>query len=255
MSTVIYDWVLERGLELGYQALNAVSLPPDETSFKMGDFEVERINQVVFHTSSAGDYLKVSIAAYDIDSKEETLDYLSILGAFGLSGARSLKQLYAMLPQEDDRIGYYEATWYPEENWGIGQYETEGVEDLRIWFTIWSDIEPTSISKPSLLPDVKILDADIPSQVKKSSAWFPLVYEHTLTIVNNESIDITVDWNVHSSETGDFGGGSITIPANSNKSIAERYFYETAGSIEITYTISYRGDELDSWSGTVNVIP
>jgi len=230
------------------------SIPIDGTGFKMGDFETQNINQRVFHTSSAGDYLKVSIVAYDIDSKKETLDYLSILEAFGVSGATSLKELYSLLPQEDDRIGYYESTWYAEENWGIGQYSTEGIEDLRVWFSIWSDTEPESISKPSLLPDVRIQSVDIPAQAKQSP-WGFIQYGHTLTIVNNESIDIQVDWNAHSSQTGDFDGGSKTIPANSSKSITKRYFYETAGQIELTYTISYKDSVIDSWSGTVNVIP
>ena len=231
------------------------SIPIDGTGFNMGDFETQKINQRVFHTSSAGDYLKVSIVAYDIDSKKETLDYLSILEAFGVSGATSLKELYSLLPQEDDRIGYYESTWYAEENWGIGQYSAEGIEDLRVWFSIWSDTEPESISKPSLLPDAKIQNVDIPAQAKKSSAWFPLVYKHTITVVNDEQIEIQISWNVHSSNTGDFDNGDITIPANSSKSITERYFYETAGQIELTYTISYRDSVIDSWSGTVNVIP
>lgn len=232
-----------------------VPLPPDETGFKMGDFEVRKINQRVFHTTSAGEYLKVSIVAYDIDSKEKTMSYLSILEAFGLSGASSLKQLYAMLPQEDDRIGYYESTWYPEDNWGIGQYSAEGIEDLRVWFTIWSDTEPASISMPSLLPDVRIQDVDIPNQVEKSSAWFPLYYKHMLTIVNNEPIDIKINWHAHSTDTGDFDEGSENIPAGSRKSITRSYFYETAGQIKLTYTISYKDSVIDSWSGTVNVIP
>lgn len=232
-----------------------VSLPPDETGFKMGDFEVKRINQRVFHTASAGEYFKVSIAAYDIDPKEKTMSYLSILEAFGLSGASSLKHLYAMLPQEDDRIGYYESTWYPEDNWGIGQYSAEGIEDLRVWFTIWSDTEPASISMPSLLPDVRIQDVDIPNQVEKSSAWFPLYYKHTLTIVNNEPIDIKINWHAHSTDTGDFDEGSENIPAGSRKSIIRSYFYETAGQIKLTYTISYKDSVIDSWSGTINVIP
>jgi len=231
-----------------------VAIPIDGTGFDMGDFETQKINQRVFHTSSAGDYLKVSIVAYDIDSKEETLDYLSILEAFGVSGATPLKELYSLLPQEDDRIGYYESTRYAEEDWGIGQYSAEGIEDLRVWFSIWPDIEPESISKPSLLPDVRIQNVDIPVQARQSP-WGFIQYDHTLTIVNNESIDITVDWNAHASDTGDFSDGSKTIPANSSKSITKRCFYENAGSIEITYTIFYRGSELDSWSGTVNVVP
>lgn len=147
--------------------ISQVSLPPDETGFKMGHFEVKRLHQPIFHTASVGEYLKLQILAYDIDSKEKTMSYLEILEAFGIPEASLLRQLYAMLPQEDDRVGYYERTWYPEDDWGIGQHAEVGVGDLRVWFSIWSDTEPAPPSKPSLF---------LPGKFNTFLAGFPLFY-------------------------------------------------------------------------------
>lgn len=235
-------------------------IPPAEGNvFDMGDFETTEINQRVFHTASIGDYLKVSIIAYDIDSKTETLDYLSVLEVLGeilgVPGVGTIKQIYSVWPEEDDPIGYYQYVWKPDENWGIGQYEAKGHDDLRVWFQIYSDIEPPLISKPSLIPDVNIQSVNLPSEVKRSSFPFLYWYTHTLTLVNNESIDVWVDWQANSSVTGDFAGGNVRVPANDCIIITEDYFYESVGITEVTYTISHNGRELDSWSGTVNVIP
>ena len=224
-------------------------LPPTKQGFKMGDFETKEINQRVFHTSSAGDYLKISIIAYDIDSKTETLDLLSMLEVLGAPGASELKKIYSLLPEEDDFIGYCERIWYPEENWGIGQYNAEGIDDFRVWFSVWADTEPAPISKPHLLPDVKIQSVSIPSQVKLWS-WV----SHTLTLANNEEHDITISWEAHSSVTGNFDGGSAAVRRN-GLDIKKQYLYDKTGLVEITYTISYKGTKLDSWSGTLKVIP
>lgn len=231
-----------------------IIIPPTEQGFKIGDFETKEINRRVFHTSSVGDYLKVSIMAYDIDSNTETLNMLSMFEMLGAPGATEFKKLYSLLPQEDDFIGYYEHIWYPEENWGIGQYDAEGHEDLRIWFSIWSDTEPAAIPKPNLLPDVKIKNVSIPSETEQS-AWV-LNTSHVLTLMNNEDHKITVNWNAYSSVTGNFGSGSATVPGNGHIDIKKMYAYDQKpGPVEIRYTISYRGTELDTWSGTVTVIP
>jgi len=48
-------------------------------------------------------------------------EFLSALEMLGVSGAAELKNFYSLIPNPDDRIGYYEYTWYPDENWGIDQ--------------------------------------------------------------------------------------------------------------------------------------
>ena len=90
--------------------------------------------------------MRYRLIAYDIDSKTETLDFLSMAGALGVPGADVLSVIYEFLPEEDDFIGYYENTWYADENWGIGQYEEVGFDDLRVWFSIYSDVPPLPFS-------------------------------------------------------------------------------------------------------------
>jgi len=240
----------------GFTEEEKIFIPLTKQGFDMRDFETKEINQRVFHTSSAGDYLKVSIVAWDIDSKDEILDALSILEALGAAGASELKTIYSLLPEEDDLIGYYEYIWYPDENWGIGQHNEVGHDDFRVWFSIYSDKEPPLVPRPCLLPDVRIRNVDVPSEVKNSSGLLlPYWYTNILTIVNRELVDVRVDWNAYSTARGEFAGGSEIIPANGSKTIARSYYYTTAGSIGLTYTISHNGHELDSWSGILNVIP
>jgi len=241
---------------------DATFIPPTKQGFQqIHDFETKRIDERVFHTSSVGDYLKVSILAWDIDSKAEILNDLAILEALGAPGAAELRTLYSLLPEEDDLVGYYQHTWGADENYGIGQHEAVGKDEFgndNFWigFSIWSDEEPPSISEPSLLPDVKIQSVNIPSQVKDSSGcFFPYEYDNTLTIVNKESIPVEVDWNAYSSAKGEiFDSGTVTIQANGYRSIIESYYYTTLGPVTETYTLYYNGEELDSWSGTLNVI-
>ena len=134
----------------------------------------------------------------------------------------------------------------------------EGAGDLKVWFRIWSEAELAAIPKPTFLPDVKIQDVDIPSDVRRAPdlVFIPAEYNlpHTLTIANNELMDVWIDWQAYSFVTGDFGGGNILVPAGGQKTITDNYFYKTAGTVEISYTISYKGIDLDSWSGTMVVL-
>jgi len=235
-----------------------VFIPWDKEGYKMESFETKAINQRVFHTSSVGSYLRISVAAWDIDSKNETLNALSVLEAFGIAGAAELRALYDMLPQEDDRIGDYSHTWYADENWSIGPHEISA-DNLLLGFSIYSDREPSLIPEPSILPDVKIQSVDMPSEVKQSNpGWYYFSwYSNNLTVVNNEDIPLVVDWDAYSSAKGAiFASGTVTIPANGHKSVPGSYYYDTPiGPLTETYTIYYRGKKLDSWSGTLNVVP
>jgi len=107
------------------------------------------------------------------------------------------------------------------------------------------------------LPDVRIQSVNLPSDAKKRGDWeiWSKTYYTTLRIVNNESVDITVDWQGHSSVTGNFDSGTVIVPKRSYKEIKRDYSYDTAGQLQITYKIFYEGTELDSWSGTMNVSP
>lgn len=84
-------------------------------------------------------------------------------------------------------------------------------------------------------------------------------YYNTLTLVNNEPIDVTVDWKVSFMQGGGYGSpysGSVLVGKNGGiATIREDYYYMITGTETVTYTISYRGTELDSRSGTVNAVP
>jgi len=230
-------------------------IPLGENTFSMSDFDVKTINQRVFHTSSVKDNLKVNILAYHRDqSKKDYLDMIQMMEWYYGDGITMLKNLILNMPENDKLIGYYDNTWYPDEDWGIGQYNEVGIEDLRVWFSIWSDSEPAAIPKPSLLPDVRIKSVSIPSETKQS-AWVNNT-SHVLTLVNNEEHKIPVNWNAYSSITGNFDSGRATVPGNGHINIKKMYRYDQKpGPVEIRYTILYKGTELDTWSGTLTVIP
>lgn len=244
----------------------ASSFPPNNQGMAMDDFHLEDLTETgeIFRTSEIGDYLKISVLAYSSEDVETKLAMWKMIEAFNPSIGGTLKQLYEQLPKKQILIGYYDYTWYPQDNWGIspGKYESIGTGDLKLWFRIWSETETNAISKPVFLPDVQILKVSIPSQVKKIPDNLIMIpaeymYRHSLTVMNNESMDIQIDWRVHSSAKGkDFDQGSTIIVAGDQANIVDSYFYKNApGNVTITYTISYRGIELDTWSGIVNVVP
>ncbi len=133
------------------------------------------------------------------------------------------------------------------------------------WKIIVTDSHGASTEGPiwdftteSALPDVRIQSVILPSDAKKRGEyeiWVIKTYYTTLRIVNNESVDITVDWQAHSSVTGDFDSGIVVVPRGSYKEIKRDYSYDTTGQVQITYKIFYEGTELDSWSGSMYVAP
>ncbi|MCD6599542.1 MAG: hypothetical protein J7L19_03110 [Dehalococcoidia bacterium] len=155
------------------------------------------------------------------------------------------------------RVGSYQNTWYPDEKWGIGQHEVSDGNFL-VGFSIWSDKKPSLIPEPLLLPDVTIELVDVPPQAKCSYGFTNELYTNTLTIMNHESVDVQVDWSVDwDALCSDFeicDKGTVTVPADRDVDISHRYFYKTVGIQGVTYTISQNGRELDSWSGSIDVI-
>lgn len=241
------------------------SFPPNNEGMIMEDFYLEDLmgQGNVFHTPSVGDYLRVSVLAYWSEDKEAKLAMWRAMEALE-PGVSTLRELYEKLPQKKVLIGYYENIWYPTQNWGIGpgKYEAVGSDDLRLWFRIWSTSEPEVIPKPQFGPEVRILAVSLPSSVKKRSASevvFVNTYPTTITLQNNEGIDIPVDVTIEGQgqclDLISFTGGKVTVPKYGHKEITAKYYYETAGARVITYTIYYRGMKIDSWSGTLNVLP
>lgn len=225
--------------------------PPSE----MNDFDIKTITNRVFHTASAGDYLKIEVMAYDIDSDTSMVDFYSLAEAFGIPYASELRQYYESLPEDIEFIGYYENIWYAEENWGIGQYSEEGIDDLMLWFSVYSHIEPSIPSKPILLPDIKIQKVDIPSEIKhRTGQFFYDTWSFDVTLINNEDFDITVELRRFDSDMEQYSSHDVTVPSNSTKYYEMDLWTWNTGVLSVSCSIYYNGDEIDSWAGSVNVI-
>jgi hypothetical protein len=228
-----------------------ITIPPASMTY----FETREINQRVFQTSSVGDYLKVSIVAYNVYNRDDTLSLLSAFEKLGQPVAGSLKTIVESLPKES-YIGYYDSIWYPADNWGIGSYEEKGVDNFRVWLRIWSGSEPPLIPKPEFLPNIKVKDVTIPSPISLGK-WGNHQVTHKFTLENNENFAIAVKWAANSSVTGDFDSGTVDLPGNGYKEITKQYMYDRKGTAEITYTIyyGYNGKQLDQRTVEVSVMP
>ena len=121
----------------------------------MGDYETKKIGRRIFHTSSIKGNLKMSVLAYHRDqSKTEYLALIRMMEWYYGDSINMLKQLVLNMTENDELIGYYENTWSPDELRGIKkQYSEVGVDDLRLWFSVWSDTESVPPPKPSLCPE------------------------------------------------------------------------------------------------------
>lgn len=243
----------------GIQTVQEI-IPPGEGTFSLNDYETIELNQRIFHTAVVGEYLKVGIIAYDDDPETLVSDILQaalpVVGAIiGLPDISSISAIFSAYEEEtgkplfenkDDYVGYFEGFWGSDESWGIGQHNTVGTGDFRVWLSIWSDNQPPPMPKPTLSPGIAIQNVDAPSEVEVGK-----VYTHTITLRNNESRSVAVLLKVHSSVTGDVESKFVTVPANGSIDVTDRIKYEPAGVRIMTYTILYKGRELDSWSGSV----
>jgi len=234
-------------------------MPPVEAAAveDVGDFKVMRINQEVFHTSAMKGGLSIGILAYDRDqAKSNFLDWIAMMEWYYGESILPLKNLVEAMPENDRLIGWYDETWYPEESWGVGNHTERGSDDLQVWYSVWSGAKPAPVPEPSLLPRVRIIDASIPSEVKQCPWTICPEYKHSWTLQNEEDCDIDVNWQGHSSVTGDFFKGSATVPSYGMKTVGGSWSYRQAiGPATLTLTIYYRAKELDSRSDTVMVVP
>lgn len=235
-------------------------IPPGEGTYPLNDYETMELNQRVFHTASVGEYLKITIIAYDDDPESLVSDILQaalpilgpIIGLPDVGGISAIFSQYEeatgkpLFENKDDYVGYFEGFWGSDESWGIGQHNSEGIGDFRVWLSIWSDNQPPPMPKPTLAPDVTIQSVDVPVEVEVGK-----YYTYHVTLRNNESRSVTVILNIHSSVTGDVSSKSVTVPANGSIDVTDTTKFEPAGVRIITYTIIYKGAELDSLSKTV----
>ena len=236
----------------------AYLIPPGDTDYDMGNFALKNAgHQRVFHTASVQGALKINVLAYHRDNSQK--DYLNALDMmewyYGSDSINMLRNLVLSMPENDHLIGYYTYTWYPDESWGVGQHTNVGTDGLRIWYSIWSGTDPGSTSQPTIEnPDVTIESITVPETISLGF-WESTYVQQTLRIKNNEDCDMSIDWQAHSSVTGDFDSGTAVVSANSYKDITKGYYYNTVGSVELTYTISHDGIVLDTKSANTEVVP
>jgi len=242
----------------GAQSIQEILPPGEGNAFYLSDYETTTLNRRVFHTPSSGDYLKVSILAYEDDPETAISDLvkggLAILGAImvnpTISGLGSVLSQYEqetgepLFKNEDDYVGYFEGFWGSDESWGIGQHNAVGKDDFRVWLSIWTDSQPQPMPKPTLIPDIAIENVDMLSQVEVGKRYTTII-----TLRNNESHSVTVTLKEHSSITGDVSSPAVVVPAKGNKDVIATAHCETPGDRAITYKLFYKGNEIDSWQG------
>jgi hypothetical protein len=235
-------------------------LPPGDGSFPLNDYETMQLNQRVFHTEAAGDYLRICIIAYDDDPETLVSDIikvaLPVLGSVFaqplLTGAGDILSQYEqktgkpLFENKDDYVGYFEGSWYAAESWGIGQYNAVGIQDFKVWLSIWPDKEPPPMSTPVLKPDVTIQSVDVPPEVEVGRS-----YNYSITLKNGESNSVSVTLKIVSSITGVVDTKSVTVPAKGTLVVTETTKFEPAGARTITYTLLFGGLELHSLSKSV----
>jgi hypothetical protein len=71
-------------------------------------------------------------------------------------------------------------------------------------------------------------------------------------------VDVTVTWQVHFFANGNPYSNysdTVTVPQNGYIDVTNKYYYTVAGTWTVTYTISINNSQVDTWSGTMTVLP
>jgi hypothetical protein len=112
--------------------------------------------------------------------------------------------------------------------------------------------------------NVRIERVTLPKDVKANP---DIRYPISFTLMNKESFDTTVTWQVFTSALGNdnndnsnsvpvnIDSGSVTVPGNRSVEVKNNYSYPSAESILVIYKIFYKGNQIDGWSGVLNVLP
>ena len=138
---------------------------PPGSFYALSDRDVTEVNERVFHRAAVGEYLRISVMAYEDDDNtlfDLVTAALPILAPYiGVAGtASSILSAYKeatgkpLFENTDDYVGYYEGFWSASESWGVGQHSWVGKDDLRLWFSISSDDGnlPRRPQNPSSIP-------------------------------------------------------------------------------------------------------
>jgi hypothetical protein len=230
------------------------SFPSSKEGVIVKDFSLQDLkSQIIYQTYTPGDYLKLSVLAYSCADKDTALTVLDAFKAYDPHQG-TVVNFYNGLSQSKQLIGYYERSWSSAESLGASKniYQ-ESAGDLCVWFRIWSTTGFPVMSKPKFVPDVKLQGVILPAARISYEPYIPSNYNTTFKIVNNEPVDLTLDWEAKSSTGGNFDGGKVLAPKGGVIDITKSYHYTTIGSSKLTYTISYNGVQLDSWSGNMKV--
>ena len=108
----------------------------------------------------------------------------------------------------------------------------------------------SGISCSEKTPEIRINNVDTPFQVevgKNTTA--------TVTIENDENESVTVVLTGNSSRIGQFISESILLPSNDTVHMTYKLDSSTLGTQYLTFGVSYKGNELDSWQRIVEIIP
>jgi len=119
-------------------------LPPQEASaFQVTPGVPTRVGQVVFRTSSVGDYLNLKVIAWEEDDlgwlvpiSQIVLPLLVGPTVAGVGDLFSTGMLEEALGGGNDPVGYFEGSWSSEDDWGAGRYLGVGSQDLQLWIDI-----------------------------------------------------------------------------------------------------------------------
>jgi uncharacterized repeat protein (TIGR02543 family) len=109
----------------------------------------------------------------------------------------------------------------------------------------------------TFVPGVKIQSVTLPSGAKTSPGYVLVLYSTTFRLVNNESVDVTVTWQVHFFANGNPYSNysdTVTVPQNGYIDVTNKYYYTVAGTWTVTYTISINNSQVDTWSGTMIIL-
>ena len=237
-----------------------------QPDYEIPNYDTEYVGKTVFSTGRVGDYYRVAVLAYHRFEKS-TIPWGEI-GAAVSAGTGSIwpgiiGQIIEIINNygpDYEYVGSYTGLWSRYNSWGMGQYSGVGEDDLRLWFRIWSDSPQEPISQPFVgSPNVIIHNVDIPSEWPESywnGLWWTNSRTNTITLRNLEShpVDVRVE-RVSSFYPENVYTDYVTVPANDYYHIQYTTTYRPAGVRTVTIKLFCNDDEIDSWSGEVNVIP
>jgi hypothetical protein len=249
----------------GYQQADSRFLPEGGT-FSMNNYQAVKLDQEVFSTDSVGDSFKVCILAYKRHDPRWQTDILipalaEIERGLAWGDYRSAQEILSTVDKHmanssteftdggDQLIGYFENVWVLKESLGAGKYTAVGTNDLRLWFSIWSEKEPPLPPLPVLLPDVSIDHVNMISTATTGQTRTDII-----CIRNQEPHAVTVQLKGTSPATGEFSNDTVEVSAESCAWLEKDVTCESSGIVTINYHVYFRDTELDSWSGKLQVM-